>query len=278
MKLGYPTITWGSLVGTPGGVTSAKDLFYSTNGSTPDALREIATAGYTGTEMFDGDLLEFDGGPAAFAELLQETGLELVGVYTGANFVFDDSLKEELTKIGRAAALAAEYGASRLVIGGGAKRAHGPAAGDIERLATGLDQAVELAAKYGLDASYHPHLGTLVETPEALQELFRLTSIGFCPDTAHLAAGGGDAAALIRLYGERLAHVHLKDWDPVSGRFMPLGRGALDFPDIMRAIRETGYDSWLMVELDYYDGDPAQAALISRQFLDGLLTASELAS
>ena len=93
------------------------------------------------------------------------------------------------------------------------------------------------------------------------------TRIGFCPDTAHLAAGGGDPAALIRRYPDRIRHVHLKDLrlDPVDS--CRLGRA----PRLRRraaAVRETGYDSWLIVELDSYDGDPAEAAQISKAYLD----------
>lgn len=273
MKLGYPTITWGGVVGSPEGVTSVAESFYRTDGSTPDALREIAAAGYTGTEVFDGNLLGFEGGPPAFTELLEETGLELVGVYTGGNFIFDEIAEEEFAKIDRAAELAAQFGAGRLIVGGGARRAGGPRDGDIARLASGLDRSAEIAAAHGLEASYHPHLGTLVETPDALEALMPLTSIAFCPDTAHLAGGGGDPARLIRKYGDRLAHVHLKDWDFSTRRFLPLGRGDLDLSDIIRAIEETGYDSWLMVELDYYDGDPADAARESMRFLNDVLAA-----
>jgi inosose dehydratase len=65
--------------------------------------------------------------------------------------------------------------------------------------------------------------------------------------------------------------VHLKDLtrDPVE--FRPLGAGVLDFPDILRAVQESGYNSWLMVELDAYAGDPREAAEISRTYLDKLL-------
>lgn len=271
MKLGYPTITWGGVVGMPGGVTSVKDSFYFTAGSTADAFRDIAAAGYTGTEVFDGNLLEFIDEPQRFTHLLEETGLTLVSVYTGANFIFDDIASEEMAKIEKAAAMAATFGAQRLVIGGGAQRVHGPADGDFQRLAAGLDRCTEIAAAAGLTATYHPHLGTLVETPEALTNVMKLSGIHFCPDTAHLAGGGGDPAELIRLYSDRLAHVHLKDWDSRSQRFLPLGEGELDFIAILQAIRETGYDDWLMVELDYYDGDPKTAAEISKRYLDKLL-------
>ncbi len=271
MKLGYPTITWGGVVGAPGGVTSVKELFYFTAGSTENALRDIAAAGYTGTEVFDGTLLEFVDEPNRLRDLLAETGLELVGVYTGANFVFDDIVEEEFAKIERAAELAALFGASRLVVGGGAQRASGIADGDFERLSAGLDRADAVARAHGLLASYHPHLGTLVETPEALDRVMTSSGIHFCPDTAHLAGGGGDPAALIRRYADRLAHVHLKDWDVASRQFRPLGEGDLDFADIVAAIREAGYDDWLMVELDYYDGDPRAAAEISKRYLGTLL-------
>jgi inosose dehydratase len=101
--------------------------------------------------------------------------------------------------------------------------------------------------------------------------VFAASRIGFCPDTAHLAAGGGDPETLIRRYPDRIRHVHLKDLDPVTGVFLPLGRGKLDFTGILAALRETGYDGWLIVELDYYDGDPAEAARVSKSFLDRVL-------
>jgi inosose dehydratase len=273
MKLGYPTITWGGVVGMPGGVTSVKDSFYLTAGSTADAFRDIAAAGYAGTEVFDGNLLEFIDEPQRFTDLLEETGLTLVGVYTGANFIFDEIVSEEMAKIEKAAAMAATFGAQRLVIGGGAQRVHGPADGDFQRLAAGLDRCDRIAKAAGLTATYHPHLGTLVETPAALEKVMELSCIHFCPDTAHLAGGGGNPAELIRRYSDRLAHVHLKDWDSRSQRFLPLGEGELDFDDILRAIREAGYDEWLMVELDYYDGDPKAAAEISKRYLDKLFAA-----
>jgi inosose dehydratase len=93
------------------------------------------------------------------------------------------------------------------------------------------------------------------------------TRIGFCPDTAHLAAGGGDPAALIRRYPDRLRHVHLKDIALATQQFLPLGQGDLDFADVLRAVGEADYDSWLVVELDAYDGDPRKAAEISRAHL-----------
>jgi len=267
MRLGYSAITWGGVVGTAAGVGSVADLFYATAGDTRHAVRDIASVGYEGTEVFDGDLLAYAERPDELLDVLAESRLELVSVYTGANFIYDEILDDEFAKIRRAARLASQFGAKRLVIGGGAKRSAGAGLDDIRRLGAGLDRAADIAAEAGLEASYHPHLGTLVEGPEALEELFALSSIAFCPDTAHLAAGGGDPVRLISNYAERIAHVHLKDLDVETTTFLPLGEGDLDFDGILDAVRASGYDSWLMVELDYFQGHPRAAAEASLRFL-----------
>jgi inosose dehydratase len=271
MKLGYCTITWGGVVGHPVGVTSIKDLFYMTHGPMDTAIKDIAAAGYHGVEMFDGNLADYAAKPDELRGLLNDSGVTLASVYTGANFIYADILPDELHRIHRAAELAATFGAERLVVGGGARRAAGTTDEDYWRLGNALDQVTDIAEKFGLTASYHPHLSTIVESPDELERLMPLTRIGFCPDTAHLAAGGADPAAVIRKYPERIRHVHLKDLRKDPFAFLPLGQGELDFPDIIQAIKESGYDSWLMVELDEYDGDPRAAAEISRKFLEELL-------
>lgn len=269
MKLAYHTNTWGGVVGHPAGVTSVKDLYYLTPGSTEEALREIATAGYTGFELFDGNLAEYAEREGELRRLMDSLELELVGVYSGANFIFPEILTEELAKIGRAAELAARFGATHFVLGGGAVRAAGIRDDDYGRLGEGLDRAAEIAAGFGLVPSFHPHLGTCAQTPEQIAHVFAETSIGFCPDTAHLDAAGGNSAELIRIYGDRLTYVHLKDYQ--DGAFLPLGAGGLDWDGILSGLREIGYDGWITVELDGYEGPKQEAARNSRIFLEGRL-------
>lgn len=266
MKLGYQTNTWGGVIGQPLGVTSIKDLFYQAPGSTEQAVREIAAAGYDGFEVFDGNLMAYAARPAAFRSLVQETGLEFAGLYVGANFIYAEILPEELERIGRAVALAAELGGQNLIVGGGAVRAAGWREGDYARLADGLTQVDDLARRHGLTASYHPHHGTLVETPAQIAQLFALTRIGFCPDTGHLLEAGGDPAALIRLYGSRVRYVHLKDYG--HDDFQPLGRGQVDVPGILAALGEIGYAGWVTAELDAYAGPPKEAAEIALRYLN----------
>jgi inosose dehydratase len=267
VRLACATITWGGVVGHPVGVTSVKDLFYLAHGSTEDAVRAIGAAGYEGIEIFDGGLLEWEHRPDDLRHLLSDSGLVVAGVYSGANFIFEDILEDELWRIERAATLAQRFGADVLTVGGGARRAAGTTDRDYERLAAGLDAVCDIAERHGLHAAYHPHLTTIVEQEDQVDRILGMSRIGFCPDTGHLAAAGADPVALIRRHAERVVHVHLKDWTPEPFRWEPLGRGVVDLPGVVGALRGAGYDRWATVELDEFDGDPADAARASREYL-----------
>ena len=265
-RIAYHANCWGPLGGNAVGVTSIGQLTYRTFGDMERAVREIAEAGYDGVEFFDGNLLDYEGRSRPFARLLESAGVKLVAVYSGGNFIFDEILGEELAKIERAAALAAEAGAVHLVVGGGAKRLGGTKRDDIKRLGAALERVVRIAGKHGLAPHYHPHLTTIVEGPGEVRRIFRETSIGFCPDTAHLAAAGSDVPAVIREHRDRITYVHLKGWQKQPFAFTPLDEGTLDMAAIVKALAEIGYAGWVTVELDRWP-DPKEGALRSRAFL-----------
>jgi Sugar phosphate isomerases/epimerases len=264
MKLGYQTNTWGGVVGQASGVTSVKDVYYLANGSTEQALADIASAGYRGFEIFDGNLMQYEQRPEQFKQLMESTGLALIGVYTGGNFIYREILGEELYKIEKVAKLAAEFGAEHLVLGGGAVRSDGIRESDYDVLAESLEKAAAIAQKYGLIPSYHPHLGTCVERPEQLDKLMERTSIALCPDTAHIEAGGGDPAEVVRKYANRIKYIHFKDYK--DGMFLPLGEGNQNFAEMIDILRGNRYDGWVTVELDSYP-DPLKGAQISKVYL-----------
>jgi inosose dehydratase len=264
MKLGYQSNTWGGVVGHPAGVTSVKDLYYVTYGSTEEALKDIAQVGYKGVEIFDGNLMQYEDRPKEFKQLLVQHELSLIGVYTGANFIYKDIADDEFYKIEKVAQFAAELGAEHLVIGGGAVRSAGILDADYPMLAQSLDRAAAIAVKYGLAPSFHPHLGTCVEKPDQLERIMALTSIDLCPDTAHIEAGGGDPVATIKKYADRIKYVHFKDYG--SSTFLPLGEGKQNFSEMMSILRANNYSGWITVELDSYE-NPLEGALISKKFL-----------
>ncbi len=269
LKKAYHANCWGPLGGSAVGVTSITQLTYRTFADMERAIRDIGAAGYAGIELFDGNLLDYETKREDLSRALADAGLQLVAVYSGANFVFNDILEEELLRIERAADAAASFGALHLVVGGGAKRAGGQQPDDIARLGAALEKVVRIGQDHDLRTHYHPHLSTIVEGPESVRRIFAETAIDFCPDTAHLAAAGGDVAAMIREHRERISYVHLKGWQASPFAFTPLDEGTLDIAAVVTALKEIGYGGWITTELDAWP-DPADGARRSLAFLDQL--------
>ena len=263
-KLAYHANCWGDLGGNAVGVTSVTQLAYRTFGDMKRAFADIASAGYDGVEVFDGNLLDFSA--AEMRALLADSGLSLVATYAGGNFIFDDILPEELARVTRAADRAAELGAPHLVVGGGAQRFDGIRESDYHKLAAALDRVKEIADARGLRAHYHPHLSTIVEGPAEVAKIFSLTSIDFCPDTAHLAAAGGDPAQLIREHASRITYVPLKGLPREPFAFTPIDRGDVATDDIIAAMRDVGFNGWVCAELDAWP-DPLEGARASMNYL-----------
>lgn len=268
MKLACLTNGWGSVWGTPEGVTSIKDSYYMSSGSTEEALKEISKLGYSGIEIFEGNLMEFE--VEEFRTLMKKYDLELVGVYTGANFIYSEIWEEEKSKIESVIKRASSLNCLNLVIGGGAIRSTGILDEDYKILGERLDAINDLAAQHGLVSHYHPHLGSMVESPEQIGKLFKHTSINLCPDTAHLEAGGGDPVEIVNAYANQIKYIHLKDFK--DGRFLPLGEGHQDFDSILIKLKSLeNYSGWITVEFDSFE-DAEYAARVGKEFLDNKLS------
>jgi inosose dehydratase len=121
----------------------------------------------------------------------------------------------------------------------------------------------------GLKFAYHSHLGTVIERAEDLEHFMTHTAahVGVVADTGHLATGGVDAVRLIRQHPGRIAHVHAKDVrgqvfehilrergsfldGVVAGMFTAPGDGDLDFGPLMRALADTAYEGWIVIEAE----------------------------
>ncbi|MFE4078711.1 sugar phosphate isomerase/epimerase family protein [Paenarthrobacter sp. YIM B13468] len=263
----YQVNAWGDVVGTPGAVTDLASGHYFTPGDLDPALEAIAAAGFSGVEIFDGNLLALGDDAQSFGRRLETHGLVLAGVYSGGHFIYPDAHEEEYLRFERSIKVAASLGARHFVIGGGGVRVGGRLDSDFQVMAELLERVAELAEAEGLIPSYHPHLGSLAENPDQIDALFTASSIGLCADVAHLAAGGGDPIRIIERYADRLSYVHLKNYLAASGTFVPLAEGDLDIHAILSAITTLGYSDWIGVELDGYPGDPGAAAADNFKFL-----------
>jgi inosose dehydratase len=134
-----------------------------------------------------------------------------------------------------------------------------------------------LQQTYGIVLAYHHHMGAYVESPQDIDQLMSVTdpaSVGLLFDTGHAWFGGaGDPVALLLKHITRVVHVHCKDvraavvaqarndgWSFLTsvlyGAFTVPGDGAIDFDAVLTALKDAGYEGWLVVEAEQ---DPAVA-------------------
>lgn len=75
-------------------------------------------------------------------------------------------------------------------------------------------------------------------------------------DISHLALSSVEAGQIASLK-DRIAHVHFSDCDGKRHGDLPPGRGVVNFPAYLAALRDTGFDGTVSIELEY-SPDPSQ--------------------
>jgi inosose dehydratase len=134
-----------------------------------------------------------------------------------------------------------------------------------------------LKKTYGITLAYHHHMGAVVESPDDIGMLMRLTDpacVSLLFDTGHAYFGGAtDPVPLLRKHAARVAHVHCKDVRPsviakarndgwsflrgvLAGTFTVPGDGVIDYDAVLGVLHQAGYRGWLVVEAEQ---DPAVA-------------------
>lgn len=137
-----------------------------------------------------------------------------------------------------------------------------------------LDRIDRHARSRGVLASLHPHVGTMIEHKDEVEQMLAGSGIGLCVDTGHLLVGGTDPVALTEQHVGRVVHVHLKDVDQSvadrvqsgemtfgdaiwEGLFQPLGSGDVNIAALVQALEGAGYAGWYVLEQDIkLDGAP----------------------
>ncbi|MES1193542.1 MAG: sugar phosphate isomerase/epimerase [Solirubrobacterales bacterium] len=230
---------------------------------------EMAGLGLTATELGPvDDYLPLDA--TAIRATLAPRRLELLGGFVPL-VLHQGDLAEALDQARRVAGVMADAGASVFVLAlvedaewSAPITLDGPG---WARLAAGVDAVAEATAELGLTTVVHPHQGTLVERAAEVDVLAALSNVAWCLDPGHLALGGYDPLDFVRNYGDRIAHVHLKDIDLTvaerlnageltlmgavqAGLFKPLGQGDASIAELVAALDARGYDGWMVLEQD----------------------------
>jgi sugar phosphate isomerase/epimerase len=208
-------------------------------------LREVASIGYEGVELFDLHGCE----AAQVADWLEDTGLTACGRHTSL-----DGLEGRLPEL---AAEAKQIGWGRLVLSWA-----DPAELSAD-LVVRLRKLASLAAGHGLEFGYHNHhaeVAPLDGGASFLELLLDDGSLFLELDLGWAWYAGVDPVLLLEHARGRCPLIHVKDFHSRAGpEFSAVGDGLVDYEHVIPAAVAAGAE-WLLVEQDQTDGPALEAA------------------
>ncbi|WP_291493379.1 sugar phosphate isomerase/epimerase [Desulfurella sp.] len=122
-----------------------------------------------------------------------------------------------------------------------------------------LEDFTKTAIANNVIPALHNHLRTCFETEEQVAKaLDKISELYLCLDTAHAKAAGIDVVDFIERYHDRISLVHIKDLRAQIPKskvrfkrdFVNVGKGIINFREIIDALHRSGYRGYLMLEIE----------------------------
>jgi sugar phosphate isomerase/epimerase len=265
-----------------------------------EAADRIAAIGYQGLELladvphaWPAGLLE--GPKKGIRDAMARNGLEFSNVnafmmnavndyrqpYWYPSFIEPDPhyRRVRIDHTRRALSLCAELGAPHITTEPGGPIAPGQTRQEaVDLFVEVLKPLAEHAHDEGVLLLIEPEPGLLLETTDQYLEVAERVdapSIGLNFDVGHAFCVSEDLPRAIARLAPHIRHYHFEDIAAtrVHHHLVP-GMGAIDFKEVVDAIRATGYDGWLTVELYPFQEDPDAAAREAMRVLGPLAGAS----
>jgi 4-hydroxyphenylpyruvate dioxygenase len=232
----------------------------SLSGSLPEKLRAVASARFNAIELFESDLINFNGTPRDIRALAADLGLsiDLFQPFRDFEAVSDDQLRRNLDRAERKFDVMAELGAPMMLVCSNVSSA---AVDDDARAAAQLHMLADRAAARGLRIAYEALAwGTHVRTYRDAWRIVELAChphLGLTIDTFHTLVLGDDPAAIANIPGQRIFVLQVADapklaMDPLSWsrhfRCFP-GQGEFDLAQFLVYVLRSGYSGPLSLEI-----------------------------
>ncbi|HEY6385698.1 MAG TPA: sugar phosphate isomerase/epimerase [Candidatus Acidoferrum sp.] len=261
LHIGYASITWG--------------------GNDRQAIEDIASVGFSGIQIRSNGVQEFGSG-AALSEVLDNHHLKMIALSSGNLSIDPASETSEIAKHVANAKFVRDAGGLYLQIIDEKPKDRAIVAADYKRLGGLLTELGKRTADLGVQLGYHNHMGSMGETPEGVEQIMEAVDPRYAKlelDVAHYFQGGGDPAKAAEKYSDRLLFLHLKDVERLPGgadakesyRFVELGRGAVNLPAVIDALRKINFRGWGIVELDSVPDKartPKESAVINKKYVE----------
>ncbi|MDL5512040.1 sugar phosphate isomerase/epimerase [Arenibacter sp. M-2] len=114
-------------------------------------------------------------------------------------------------------------------------------------------------------------------TPEVVYDKIKMLDprIGLCIDVGHVQRLGLDPVKNIKMYADRLYDIHLKDVDKseADGKSVEFGRGVLDIPAVLNALKAINYTGVMAMEFEKDSEDVFAGLAECVGYVNGVLDA-----
>jgi 4-hydroxyphenylpyruvate dioxygenase len=250
----------------------------SLSGDLAEKLAAIAAAGFKGVEIFENDLLSFDGTPADARKMVADLGLEIITFQPFRDFegMPAEARERIFARAERKFDLMAELGCELLLV---CSNVSPQSLGGIERAAADLralgERAARRSMRIGFEAlAWGRHIHDYRDAWEAVRRADH-PAVGLVLDTFHIFARRTDLNPIRSIPRDRIALVQvadapLLDMDSLSWsrhfRNFP-GQGELPLIDFMEALQATGFDGLLSLEIfnDRFRAGSARSVAVDGQ-------------
>ncbi|MGQ9369141.1 bifunctional sugar phosphate isomerase/epimerase/4-hydroxyphenylpyruvate dioxygenase family protein [Azospirillum sp. ST 5-10] len=258
------------------------------SGTLAEKIEAIAAARFTGVEIFENDLLTFDGTPADVRRMIAGLGLGVIAFQPFRDFegMPEPQRSKVFARAERKFDVMRELGCDLLMV---CSNVSPDSLGGIDRAAADLRELGERAARRGLRVAFEAlSWGRHIHDYRDAWEVVRRAdhpAVGLVLDSFHVLARGTDLSAIRAIPADRIFLVQIADaprldMDCLSWsrhhRCFP-GQGELPVDAFMTALHATGFDGLLSLEIfnDRFRAGSARGVAVDGQrsliaMLDGL--------
>ena len=224
-----------------------------------EALRHTAAAGFASIELVAvPGWIHFTAGkddPAALRELLGRLGLSMAAVHAGGiSCLSPEAANASVDYFEKVIPLMKPFGARQMVFTG-SPRERG---GGLQHAVAGLKRLARIAEGEGIRVGLENHYRNWFETIsdyDVLMNDLPGEAIGITMDTGHFTSSRVDMSELIRRYGKRIQHVHIKDH--IGAQSVAIGAGETQNAQHVKDLAQAGFADYLSLELEVKDKENA---------------------
>jgi 4-hydroxyphenylpyruvate dioxygenase len=232
----------------------------SLSGDLRSKLHAIASAGFDGIELFESDLLTFNGTPRVVREMVRDVGLEFVAFQPFRDFegMPDAQRSQNLERAERKFDLMGELGTDLMLV---CSNVSPLALGGLDRAAEDFFELGERAAKRGIRVGFEAlawgrHISDYRDAWEVVRRANH-PNIGTILDTFHILAKGLEVNSMASIPKEKIFLVQVADAPTLEMGVLPWSRHFRNFPGqgrlpldaFMRSLEAIRYDGFLSLEI-----------------------------